>query len=436
MTGRRPLCSLVLAGCALATLAGCPAPEPPSVDRPPASSAAVPLPARETGASIGLPAYQGPPPEGPRSSGPVTRLRAAVDLTPAASGIFSRVRFAAAAPDGGGYVVLTPDDAGLPERLGTVSLVGGRFAVTASVPIPLGDVWGMQRLTDGRLALAGPLPPGEGNTGGYGFAVLDPRTGAHRTIVALPFGSPSDLAFGRSALGPDGRTMYLFISLAAGAGPRQRLMAVDGRSGRVLSDRDLSSDVAGASEVPVGRDVAGLVPRPGGGVTLVFDATPDATRPGRIPTVLTFDARLAPVGGPVRVTSLAEGARTRAVAAGIDGTVFLVVAVPGGTWILAVPDRGGAGPVLVQLTDSVYDHALYDHALVVEPAQVWALVPAPTGAQAVDLTTGKLRPPVDVGCPGQDVRAMFPAGDGAGALLIGECDSPRTRTQMLWIVGR
>jgi hypothetical protein len=298
------------------------------------------------------------------------------------------------------------------------------------VPVPLGDVWGMSRLADGRLALAGPLPPGDDDTGGYGFAVVDPRTGAHRTIVVLPFGSPSDLAFGRSAVGPDGRTLYLFVSLAAGDGPRQRLVAVDGHTGTVFPERDLSSDVADASERPIGHDIAGLVPRPGGGVTLVFDATPDVSRPERIPTLLTYDARLAPVGGPVRVTSLAEGARTHAVAGGVDGTVFLVVAVHDGAWILAVPDRGGAGPVLVQLPNS-----FYDYALVVEPAQVWALLPAPSGARAVDLTTATFRPPVDLGCPGQEVRAMSPTGDGSGALLVGECDVTRTGTQMLWIVG-
>jgi hypothetical protein len=165
-------------------------------------------------------------------------------------------------------------------------------------------------------------------------------------------------------------------------------------------------------------------------VTLVLDATPDATQPLRIPTLLRYDRGLAPDGDPVRVTSLAEGAQTRAVASAGDGTVFLAVSVPGSAWLLAVPDGGGAGPVLAQL-----DEPFYDYALLVEPAQVWALLPAPTGARAVDLTTGRLRPPVDLGCPGQDVRAMFPGSSGIGALLVGECNSPRTRTQMLWILG-
>jgi hypothetical protein len=61
-------------------------------------------------------------------------------------------------------------------------------------------------------------------------------------------------------------------------------------------------------------------------------------------------------------------------------------------------------------------------------------VPAQEGARAIDLTTGQVRAPIDLGCPGQDVRAMVPGGDG-GVLLIGVCNSPRTRTQMLWVVG-
>ncbi|MGZ4509640.1 MAG: hypothetical protein ACXVX0_20545, partial [Blastococcus sp.] len=138
---------------------------------------------------------------------------------------------------------------------------------------------------------------------------------------------------------------------------------------------------------------------------------------------------LRPAGDPVRVTSAAEAAQTEAVAGGVDGTVFLVVKVPGGAWILAVPDAGGAGPVLVQLADTSYDYAL-----LVEPAQVWGLLPAQVGARAVDLTRGTVSAPVDVRCPGLDVRAMFPGSGGVGALLVGECNTPRTRTQMLWIL--
>ena len=72
----------------------------------------------------------------------------------------------------------------------------------------------------------------------------------------------------------------------------------------------------------------------------------------------------------------------------------MVVEVTEGAWILAVPDAGGAGPVLVQLPDH-----LHDYAFAVEAAQVWRLLPAYEGVRAVDLTTGEIRPPVDVGFP-------------------------------------
>jgi hypothetical protein len=29
---------------------------------------------------------------------------------------------------------------------------------------------------------------------------------------------------------------------------------------------------------------------------------------------------------------------------------------------------------------------------------------------------------------------MVPGSNGSGALVVGECNSPRTRTQMLWIL--
>jgi hypothetical protein len=206
-------------------------------------------------------------------------------------------------------------------------------------------------------------------------------------------------------------------------------VAVDSISGTVLRDRDLSHDVSTASGAPMGHDVAGLVSRPRGGVTLVFDALPDVTDGKRIPTLLAYDALLTPVGGPRRATGLAERVQTMAVASGIDGTVFLVVALTGAAWVLAVPDGGGAGPVLVQIMDSSDVPAL-----VVEPAQVWGLLSTPAGARAVDLTSGTVSAPVDLGCPAQDVRAIFPGSGGTGALLIGECNSSRPGTETLWIV--
>jgi len=429
----------VLSACLLATLTACPAPgtrssEPTtaasSVASSAASSAAAPLPAVGTDASIGLPAYPGPPSGGPRSTGPVTRVRAAVDLTSVAAGLAPQVRFAVATPGGGAYVVLSPDGGGHPQQLGTVRLTPAGYRVTHTVPLPMADVWGLHLLADGRVVATGPIDPLDATVQDYGFAVVDPATGGVRTTRLVPFGPPRDLAVGRSTVGGDGRTLFLFLSLSAGPSPREQLLSADTTTGALLYDRDLSNDVESTSQAPAAHDVAGLVPRPDGGVTLVLDATPQATRAGRIPTLLRYDRRLAPDGDPVRVTSLAERAQTRAVAAGRDGTVFLAVSVPDGAWILAVTDHGGAGPVLAQLPGS-----LVGPALVVEPAQVWALVAGATGARALDLTTGRVRPPIDLGCAGQHLRAMVPGSGGVGALVAGECTSGSTRSPMLWILG-
>ncbi|MFP5371255.1 MAG: hypothetical protein ACLGI3_10980 [Actinomycetes bacterium] len=428
-TGRRRLAALPLAGVLLLT--GCPAPPPSAEPLPPppspSTSAARPTPAR--------PVYEGPPPGAPPSAGPLTTLRASVDLTPAMPGHFSRAEAAVAAPDGGAYVVVSPErrpgrspEPSPPQQLVTVAGAGGGFALTRSVPIPaVADVSAVHLLPDGAVAVSGRLQDAGVPGGGYGFHVVDPATGAGRTTT-VPYGEGAVSSFGHSALSPDGRTMYLFLSVATRTGVRERLIAVDAVTGAVVAARDLRGAVAAVSEAPAGHEVAGLVPRPGGGVTLAFDAAPDPIRRERVPTLLTFGADLQPGGEPVGVTTLSEGGETQAIAAGADGTVFLVVEVTEGAWILAVPDAGIAGPVLVQLADH-----LYDYALAVEPAQVWGLLPAYEGVRAVDLTTEEIRGPVGVGCPGQDVRGLVAAPEGA--LVIGQCNSPRTRTQMLWFIG-
>ncbi|WP_324273485.1 hypothetical protein [Blastococcus brunescens] len=164
-------------------------------------------------------------------------------------------------------------------------------------------------------------------------------------------------------------------------------------------------------------------------MTLVFDASPTEIAEDRIPTLLRYEADLQPAGPAVRTTGLAEGAETRSVAGTADGTVFVLAAVQHGSWLLAVPDGGGAGPLLAQLEDRVYGYAL-----TVEPAQVWAVLPAPVGVRAVDLTTGEALPPLDLGCDRRlDVRALYPAE--SGTLAIGECDDEREDTQLLWFLG-
>ena len=241
-----------------------------------------------------------------------------------------------AAPDGGAFVLLTPADRDLPSSLVTVT---PGFALGGSVPLPrLGDAWAAHVLRNGAVAVTGRLADG------YGVEVVDPATGEVRTTVVSPTGRRPDSEGGRSALSPDGATLYLVLSVVAGDDVREQLFAIDTSTGRVLAQRDLADDVAAASSFPIGRQLAGLVARPSGGATVVFDASPTDVAERRIPTLLTFDAGLAPVGGPVRATGLAEGAETKSVAGAADGTVFLLVTVEDGAWVLGVPDGGGAGP--------------------------------------------------------------------------------------------
>ena len=150
-----------MAGCLLASLSGCPA----SDDRDPAlPTAGQALPGRPTNASTDLPAYTGPPADAPSSAGPLTVLRAAVDLTPATPGVFARLVAAVATPDGGAHVLLSPADRDLPQELVTVA---ADFSLAGSVPLPrVEDVWGLHLLPDGAVAVTGRTAEGYGLRGG------------------------------------------------------------------------------------------------------------------------------------------------------------------------------------------------------------------------------------------------------------------------------
>ncbi|MGY1806879.1 hypothetical protein ACI8AF_05870 [Blastococcus sp. SYSU D00669] len=425
MTARRGAL-VALAGVVLAALTGCPAPVERAAPEPvPTAGGPSPRPALETEATTDLPAYGGPP-AGVASAGPLTTLRAAVDLTPATATVFAEPGDAAATADGRVLVLLRPADLSGP-RLATVAPVRGGWAVTGAVRLAqFTRVTELHVLPDGRAAVVGEVAPVADGRGGYGVAVVDPATGQGRSTVVVP--ADDDVpSFARSALSADGGTLFVYTTPSGREGFPDQLVAVDLASGEVSARHALTDEVAQVSVAPAAFEVAGLVARPGGGVTLVFDASPDASRLERIPTLLPFDAGLAPDGPPVRLTHLDEGAETQAVTAAADGTVFVVVEVRDDVWVLAVPDGGGAGPVLAVLPDRTHDYAL-----VVEPAQEWALLPALEGARAVDLRTGEVREPLDVGCAaGVHVRDLV--ATPTGAALIGECGPPGQRTAMLWL---
>lgn len=333
-------------------------------------------------------------------------LAGSVDLSAAVGGVPASATAAVAEPDGGADVVVTPDDPGLPPRLVTL---GSTLDPLTAVAVPeLRRLWGLQRLPNGAVLLAGEVGAG------LGFAVVDPRTGAQRTVVVRP---PGDEAMaGSSLLSPDGGTVYLLLG--------EELLAVDVASGAVVADRDLSDDVGAVSGSVLPAYATWLVPALGG-VGLLFDAWPDETG-AAVPALLAFGPDLTPVPS----AGLLDGASgsIAAVATAADGTLFLTVSRPDGAHLLALP-AGEEATALVRLESSVLSYAL-----AVDPWQGWAMTPAPGGVQAVNLVTGSSRR-VDVGCSlDGTVRALAPGHRPTTVLTPGRCDAPAAGTPMLWAV--
>src|SRR3954469_2339291 len=248
MTGRRQAGG-ALAGLVLATLTGCPAtghraaPEPTQSS---ASGSAPPArPALATRATTDRPAYGGPPTGAPASAGPLTSLRAAVDLTPASPTVFSVPDAAAATPDGRVVVALTPVDSS-PPRLATVTADG---VVTGAVDLPpFLRISDLHVLPDGRAVVVGELGPVDDAAGGDGGAAVEPATGAARTTLAVRFDPAAVTPFGRSTVSADGRRAFLFVTaVGRRQGFPEQLVAIDVGTGQVVGRRAVTDDIARVS---------------------------------------------------------------------------------------------------------------------------------------------------------------------------------------------
>jgi hypothetical protein len=388
-----------------------------------------------TTASDGEPVYDGPPSDAPDSRGALTSVRA-VDLTPALPGVRSWADAAVPRPDGGAYVALHDADY-TSYQLATVTPDG---AVSA-VQVPTMDEPDLFVLDDGRVVLAGQFwaadQGGVTDDRQYGFQVVDPRTGQGTNRFVLPPPESVDYDYEHAALSPDGRTLYLYIGWVPfethddpNPADVSMLLALDVDSGKVLAQRDLADDLDAVSAFDSGVYVTGVVPRPDGGVSLLFNATPSALDDeSTIPTLFFFDDELEPEGDAVRLTGLDDQAESTIITGTPDGTVFALLQHDDRVGVVATPDGGGAGTELAALSDSDYGFGL-----AVEPAQEWALIYTDDTIQPLDLTSGELGEPLALNCEGQGVRDMFPGRDDVGALMVGECDSPGPRTQYLWFV--
>ncbi|MGY1620416.1 hypothetical protein ACI797_27060 [Geodermatophilus sp. SYSU D00691] len=401
MTGHRRLATASAA--ALLALCGCTVGDPP---------VAVPSPAAPVTTR---------PPQPPAEGGPRLVVRAAVDLSPGTGGPSALAATGAVATaDGGAHVVLAPAGGEGPLALVTVD---GAGAVVRSVPVPpLAQVFGVHLLAGGEVLVSGQLPrPGRE----YGFVAVDPVSGAARTVVAVPYEDGTVFSFGRSALSADGSTLFLFVALAVEARTLDLLVAVDPRSGAFLGGRDLFEEVREISGFPVATHSGGLLPRPDGGVTLVFDSwVPTAVPDGPVPGLLSYDAALEPLGDPRRLDVGGEGGDVQAAAAGPDGMLYLTVQPRSGNLLVAV--RGSRTQVV-----GIGGHA-FDDSLAVDPAGRLAVLPGPAGARGIDLATGAAGV-LDVGCAAvEPVARVVPGAGPTLALLLGRCAAGRPA---LWLVG-
>ncbi len=356
---------------------------------------------------------------------PRIAVQAAVDLSPAVPGGVATATAAVGSPDGGAYVVLSTPEFGLPHYLATVARTDAGYAVTASVPIPrLRPVWDVHVLADGRVLVSGQF---RGDRTGYGFLSVDPVRGTVRTAEVIPFEDGTELASGSSALSLDGETITLFLSSFVDGRHLDLLMSADASNGAIRGGRDLFEEVRAVSESGVGPWSTWLFARPDGGVDLLFDAYPPGVGIVGVPTLIRYDRDLAPVLGPVPVTGAVDDARLRAATVAADGTVFVRVETTDGAGLVALSPAGTSSARLLDLPGAA------DDALVVDPAQGWALVPATEGARTVDLTTGGSTP-VDVGCtPGVD--HLLPGLGGVSALMLGRCGPRGAAVPTLWIAG-
>lgn len=365
------------------------------------------------------------PANDPPSAGPATELLASVDL----SGVPGEDVYAVAATphDGGAYVAVT-DRVG--EHRSWVVTVGGdgeTLAVTDIDEIPPIDTLDghnvMYALADGSVLVAGRLAPPEAVTEGadWGFVVVDPATGTARQTVVFEAAGASSAA-GRAVLSADGRTVFAFAD-DPDFGPDWRLVAVDVVSGAVVAEHDVRTDPGTA---PYPRlDSWGLAARTDGGVRVLLRGQTDDAGELALPLLADYGPDLRPLGDPVPLVDEPADVLTGLVTTATGGDAFALVEVDEVTSVVAAPE--GAGAVLPLLRGE-FD---WLERQTVDPGGRWLTVPLQWGAVSVDLTTGELAAPVDVGCRGgQGVRWTSPGADGT-TFLLGECQGAET----LWIAG-
>jgi hypothetical protein len=448
MTRRRPLTTGAVAAvlalsataCTTTTVAGCAIPPEaplPMSDAPPATTP-------PTGAPYVAPSAA----PAPRSVPPVA-VRGEVEVSDGDDGLLAQA--AVAGPDGGAFVVLTPEVPGEGARLVAVGQrEDGDLGVTGQLRLPVETVYGLHALPGGELLVSGQFRASRAhaalscsNPPGYGYAVVDPDDGAVGTTVVIPYGGTPDAiesSWGMSSLSADGATLYLSLSRSREyqAEISELLLAIDVTSGEVLA-RDVDLDLGELAVPPDLTQITDLVMRPGGGVDVLVSAPVDEAWTHVLPLLLRYTADLRPEG-TVALDDSGE-AWVSGPTVGDDGTLFVNLQDGGGGRVVAVAE--GSGTVT---TVAEHSSPSDQGGLLVSPDRRWALVPEYEGVRAIDLVRGSARGAVRIDClEGSDgmagtsqpvgIREIVFGADASEALLLGQCDTLGAAPQMLWFVG-
>jgi hypothetical protein len=324
-------------------------------------------------------------------------------------------------PDGGVRVLLGEPPLGPPTGLVTVSPQG---AVSDPVAVSgLSKSWDLHALADGTVVVSGRLAEEDA----AGYVRVDPRTGAVRAVAAVPLAERTQRVEGFSTLSDDGRTVFLYVLTTLADRNTELLEGWDLGTDELVSARDLFSEMRGLAWPFVDPDPVGLAPLPDGGVALVTNLwQPDGAY---LPILFPYDAGLLPTRAPLVLAPVGSDRTARALAAGSDGAVLVLLrGSPSSTLLRVTPDTGEVSPRIAVPGFG------FTGQLVTDPDGTTALLTAAAGARLIDLTTGSTTE-VDVGCPQvTTVIALVTTGADHRAVVLGGCATDGRLDPTLWRV--
>ena len=357
------------------------------------------------------------PDDGRGTSEPVSALDLALSGKPAVAALD-----VAGTPEGGAAVLVGQPPAG---RGPGIVLVSADRRRAGSLAVPgLTSAWDLHVLPDDTVLVTGRLAEEES----LGYAVVEPATGATRTVAAVPLDEATSRAAGAATVSPDGRTVWLFSTMLVDGRFQYLLTGHDVATGKFVASRDLFPELRAIGHLPEQElELVGLARSPAGGVVLAVNAYPRESGPFARPLMLVYDASLEPVGSPVHLSPPEALVTARALTTSSDGTAFVVLRGPTHSWLVALPPGGrGAEPRLEMSGFGFTDELVLD-------AAGRAVLPGRLGARTIDLSTGATTD-IDLGCTGVVGLQAFDSSPRQGTWILGGClEEGRLRAVLWWI---